>query len=122
MILDGPTKMCAGHYHDLAAALRKKNLWFLVAQESSERERRAQEWLKGTAKFHEFDPLVVSMLEITQKCRMLVSGGLPMGCSLCNAMKLLNDERVPEAWIDNITDLMVVTARINGLMRDGREH
>lgn len=116
MIFDETMHYCGTHYHALRGALQKKNLWRLVTDDRFIRELRAEMWLQGACTVDHFDPFVICSLEIRGKISELVHGGLPLGCPLCNAMKLLDSEAVPEAWIDNVTDAVLAVAHANGLM------
>lgn len=121
MIFDDTLKLCSGHYIDLRRALQHKGIWHLCTVDAHLRGERAKMWLAGQCPAHQFDPFAVSLLEMRNKLSDL-TGGHPVGCLLCNAMKLLDNEKVPAAWLDNITDLMVVTARVNGLVSSGLMH
>lgn len=109
-------KHCSRHLHELSDALRKKNLWRLVQPERA--TELAGKWLAGHSRPDEFDPMVVSVLEINAKASQLCYGLSWAGseCPLCKVESVLQNSNAGEMWIDNVTDLMVVTAQVNGLM------
>lgn len=109
-----PLKMCTGHLHDLREQLRRKNLWRLHQPERA--QLFAQQWLAGACAPHEFDPLVVSILEINKKvselCGQLVNGTTV--CPICLASRHLMTD-ISVTWLDDVTDLMLLTAKVNHL-------
>lgn len=109
------SRLCSGHIHDLAEQVKRKGLWRFVRPENT--EAFAKRWLAGTATMQEWDPLCISVLEIQKKAsdtfgRDFVNGS----CPLCVAAKIYRSVRIPGAWIDNITDLMIIQARVNHLI------
>lgn len=111
------SKMCIGHSHGLIAALRRKGMGSLIRPEQA--AKFARRWLDGTATKPEFDPYVVAGLEILSKCRVMNIYVLPGGCPLCAAEKALQNADAGVAWIDNVSDLMLLTAQTNRLVAVG---
>lgn len=106
--------LCARHSHDLSAVLRRKGLGALIRPEAA--RQSAELWLKGQTRPKDFDPYVVSALEIFSKCNQLSIYVIKDACHLCTAAAALRKDELPDAWIDNVTDLMAITARTNGLV------
>ena len=109
-------KICNTHFADLRAALNKKGLGPLMENNDDRAVAEfALRWLQGTASMEEFDPLVVSVLEITSHAKtMLGIDPQDPRCPLC-AVDFYLGSRGAESWIDNVTDLMLLTAKVNHL-------
>lgn len=107
-------KYCTGHLHDLRKQLDRKGLSRLIHPERA--GEFGQRWVQGTAKAHEFDPMVVAMLEIGAKCRQLGIEFTDRACPLCAVNVGLKRPDAASSWTDNVTDLMVVVAQTNGLV------
>lgn len=108
-------KICAGHMFELSGAIRRKGMWPLV--NTSNATHFAQRWLEGTAKQHEFDPLVVAALEVSAKAKQLCGDLLHAEtCPLCQINLVLQNADASQAWIDNVSDLMLLTAKVNHLV------
>ena len=109
--------VCARHSHDLLAACRKKGMGSLVRPERS--RLFAERWLAGTATKPEFDPYVVAVMEIFSKCKQMNIYVLPGACPVCTAAVAIQSVKTADSWIDNVTDLMLLTARVNHLVSAG---
>jgi len=115
-------KICDNHYQNLAFALKKKGVWHLVGPQAT-RQERAVRWVTGkVAEEDSFDPLMVSILEISQKAKLLIGDQIllakPNGqhyCPLCEANRFFQKHEMADSWIDNCSDLMLLTAQTNGL-------
>ncbi len=115
-------KFCSRHMHDMGAAIRKKGMGHMITQSDVEVARKAQAWLAGTLPAHEFDPMIASILEVNAKAVDLLGTRLleqknngNHHCPLCSANQILKNPAIDTSWIDNVTDLMVITAHQNGL-------
>lgn len=108
-------KNCARHSSDLSEALKRKGLWHLVKPERA--QDFAVRWLQGTATAVEFDPYVVASLEINMKMVkfLRIQPEHPQECPLCRVNLVLCNSEADKAWIDNVTDLMLLTAKVNDL-------
>lgn len=107
-------KHCSRHSHDLLGVLRRKGMARLV--NPARAQVFAERWIAGTATKPEFDPYVVSVLEIFKKCKDMNIYVLDGACPLCTINKALQDATADVKWIDNVTDLMLLTARVNELV------
>lgn len=114
-------KTCAGHYVDLKRSLERKGLWHLVDLSPSVMADRTQRWLTGAGSCapQHFCPLVVSLLEVQKKVADLFGPQAETVCPFCEAARGMNNDKIPAAWIDNVTDLMLVTAKVNHLVPMG---
>lgn len=113
-------KLCTSHLYDLVKALNQKGLGHLITQDAVPAKIKAERWLAGIAKADEFDPLIVSIFEISKKAmEAMLDRSMPRPqdrvCPLC-VMNHVIGPACDREWTDNITDLMVVTARTNNLM------
>lgn len=107
-------KFCASHFHDLDHTLKHKGMGRFI--NPAHAETFAQRWLDGTATILEFDPLVVSVLEIKAKTVQMGMVCLNGDCPLCAANRALQNLDTADAWIDNISDLMLITCKTNNLL------
>lgn len=108
-------KLCSGHLHDLSHAIKHKGLGRFINPERT--TEFARKWLNGTASLHEFDPLVVSMLEINAKATQICGTHLINGsCPLCTVERVLAPNPAAETWIDNVSDCMLLFAKVNHLV------
>lgn len=109
------SKICNNHLVNIRKAVDAKGMGHLVAKTEETAKMRAGMWLAGNCPAEQFDPFVVSILEIHQKGRE-VFGPLPHeGCPLCAAEQIIQ-RKADNEWIDNCTDAMVVVAKVNGLI------
>lgn len=115
-------KHCSRHMSDLARAIRKKGMGHMITQSDVDIARKTQLWFQGALTAEEFDPLLVSILEINAKAVDLLGTRLlekkangNEHCPLCSANQILKSTRMDISWIDNITDMMVIVALSNGL-------
>lgn len=108
-------KLCSTHQHDLVRAVERKGMGHYVSKSAGEATLKARRWLQGTACAQEFDPFVVSVLEINKKVSEQL-GDVRGACPLCAVQHYMGSAADAE-WIDNVTDLMVVTCQTNGLTR-----
>jgi hypothetical protein len=107
----------------IALSLKKKGVWHLVGPQATRLER-AQRWVTATVKEEDgFDPLMVSILEISQKAKQLIGDQIVMPkangqhcCPLCEANKFYKKHEMAASWIDNCSDLMLLTCQTNGLI------
>lgn len=108
-------KICSRHFSDLAYAVKHKGMGLMIRPEKS--EMFAHHWLNGHSKLHEFDPLVVAALEINKKATELCGAAIINGsCPLCTVAKVLQRTDAADVWIDNVSDCMLVFAKVNGLV------
>jgi len=108
-------KHCARHFEDLYHMVKHKGMGSMVRPEQA--EQFAHYWLNGSAKVHEFDPLVVSVLEINKKAMELCGPAIKQGeCPLCTIAKVLQRKDAAETWIDNVTDAMLIFCKMNRLV------
>lgn len=104
---------CTFHFEGLAHAMRHRGMAALIRPERA--AVFVDSWLKGTAPFYEFDPLIVSSLEVRSKCMQL---GVPNeGCPLCCANKYVDLPDCDDVWTAAVADLMLHQARLRGLVR-----
>lgn len=111
------SKMCSGHSHGLMGALRKKGMGSLIRPERA--AESAKKWLDGTALKHEFDPYVVASLEILAMCNKMNIYVIEGACPLCTTNAALQNAAAADKWIDNVSDLMLLTAQTNQLVAVG---
>ena len=115
-------KLCNKHIHELNFALKRKGLGHLISKSDEEARAKAMRWVQGTTPEGEFDPLVVSVLEIYKKAADMVGQRAVDGCALCLVHKELGHralyvDDLAQSWIDNISDHMLATCLFNGLMK-----
>ena len=108
------SKLCTRHTHDLHEDIKKKGMGRYVSLNTQDVKRKTHLWLHGAATPADFDPYVVAVLEINKKAHE--EYGIPHHhtCPLCYIDHILG-MRAATTWIDNVTDLMVVTCRTNNL-------
>ena len=108
-------KICARHFSDLSEQVKHKGMGSMIRPERS--ELFAQQWLAGHARVHEFDPLVVAALEVNKKATELCGAAIINGsCPLCTVTKVLQNHTADQTWIDNVTDCMLLFAKVNNLV------
>jgi hypothetical protein len=111
-------RLCDKHIHELSHALSKKGMAHLCSLSDAQAKERGEKWLLGTAKWHEFDPLVVSVFEICKKAVDLFGQQrVANGCPLCKLPRITRIVGIADSWIDNVTDQMLVLALANGLLK-----
>lgn len=110
-------KLCTGHQSDLKKALERKGLWRYVALDAAEAQHRTRLWLAGHCQTQELDPLVIVVCEFKSKAMQYGVADTPNTCPLCGAAKLLELAKLPESWIDNCTDQVLLVFKVNGLAR-----
>lgn len=108
-------KFCNTHSHDLLAAIKRKGMGSHVSMTPGEAATKARMWLAGSLNSpRDFDPYVVSTLEVFQKAKDNF-GSLPEHiCPFCVADTTL---KCAATWIDNVTDAMVMVCEANGIRR-----
>ena len=109
-------KICGTHFDEVKKALIRKGLGHLIKDRNGEQlSDFAVRWLLGTATMEEFDPLVVAILEITNHAKIFI-GMQPQDhrCPLCGVTYALG-VGADDKWVDNVTDLMLLTSKVNGL-------
>lgn len=113
-------KFCARHLTDLTAAIRRKGMIGLCHDDPAIVRHLAKRWLRGASgskpSVTDFDPRVVAMLEICQKAHDVGLPRLAPACPICGAAKILQDNKVPDAWIDNVSDVLLLIAKVNNLI------
>lgn len=107
-------KICGRHSHDMLHALRRRGMQKLIRPEDS--VTFAKRWLEGLATKPEFDPFVVATLEIFKKCHDMSIYVLEGGCPLCAVNVAFQKNDADASWIDNVSDLMLLTAQTNRLV------
>jgi len=107
-------RICNGHSHDLIHELDRRGLKKLIRPELASVHGKL--WLEGKASREEFDPYVVATLEIASKAREFGVQALNGSCPLCEIARALQDNEVPEAWLDNCADFMLLIAKANHLV------
>lgn len=114
-------KFCARHQADVNQALQRKGMWQLVTNDPQEVERRAVLWLQGRASRQEVDPLVVTTYEIQAQALRSVGQYLNSPtveyCPLCEAAVHFKSAVLPDSWIDNCTDAVLILCHTNGLIK-----
>lgn len=112
-------KLCSKHSHDLRKQLERRGLDKLI--NPAHAGEFAQRWLDGDALAEEFDPYVVAALEINAKAQQF--GVVDLNdmnvCPLCAINRVLQNSRADESWVDNVADLMLITAKVNHLVPMG---
>ena len=104
--------LCPRHSYDLLSMIKRKGMERHITQHTADVRRKTLLWLRGQSQPQDFDPYIVSSLEIIKKARDEYGAAHNGGCPLCYVEHLLG---AADAWIDNVTDLMVVTCHANGL-------
>ncbi len=107
---------CGYHSEGLMHALKHRGLGKLI--DPAKAGEFAIRWLSGISAFHEFDPFVIASLEIRAQCTKV---GIPEvgGCPLCAADHFLPGRDIDEAWVTNVSDMMVQQAKLRQLIRGG---
>lgn len=112
-------KHCSKHMVELRDLLRKKGLGRYIGDDADLSKQRAQLWLQGLSSPGDFDPLVVSVLEIYQKVTTMKLPIDELGgqerCPLCLLPHFLGVITASDMWMDNVTDAMVIVARAHGM-------
>lgn len=110
-------RLCNSHGHDLYSAVKRKGMAHRITTTEQGMKDVRDRWLTGTTPEGEFDPLVVATLEVFNKADEMFgkSWEKKSGCPLCAVDGILKQEAA-KTWVDNITDLMLVTCIANGLM------
>ena len=112
-------KLCNSHWSDLVKAIKHKGLGRLISTHPEQAETRTRKWLAGTARPDDFDPLVVSTLEIYHKAAEMLGHAVTdrthgHRCPLCEINRALQKQADAE-WVDNVTDLMIVDCQTNNI-------
>ncbi len=114
-------KICSRHFDALAAALKRKGLWYLCSTQHNQVAHDAAMWLQGRTTDATWNPVVVCLLEIYSKADQVLGDycvSHPDSCPLCQMPKVFTSHKnLDDAWIDNITDMMVLVAITNGIDR-----
>jgi hypothetical protein len=106
-------KLCNTHAHDLIKALQQKGLGAYISTSEAEAALKARAWLYGMTTRGSFDPYVVCVLEVFAKTKGLVHEHvIGTACPLCVVDQRL-ELGAARAWIDNVTDLMILVCRAN---------
>lgn len=111
-------RMCSGHAIDLAKEIKRKGMGHLVYNDPEHVEHFVQRWIHGVSPREEFNPFVVAVLEITKKAQdivppLMLEGGTR--CPICCVSRHLHRD-VAVDWIDGVSDLMLLTAKVNELV------
>lgn len=107
--------LCPGHFEDLKQALTRKGLWYLVDTSPEALTRNIQAWLAGKTTDKQFDPLVGALCEIRQKLVEMGAQQANSTCPLCQVNRILQTVTADQSWIDNVTDMMVLVAKVNDI-------
>lgn len=116
-------KLCTSHSHDLRAVLMRKGLWHLVKPERA--AEAAKEWLDGNTTDATFDPYVGCVVEINGKAQDMgiVHRLQPEDtCPLCETNRHLQRTDAAMMWIDNVTDAVLLVAKVNHLVPMGHSN
>lgn len=105
--------ICQPHLDTIIRELKRKGLYHLCAQTEHAINKRTAMWLKGTVQQHEFDPLIVTRLEIHAKAKRMLPALSVEHCDLCAARTLGKD--TDAIWISGFTDLQLEVAKRNNL-------
>lgn len=107
------SRLCATHSSALLEMVKRKGMGRYITQSTDSVRRKTKLWLTGQAQPYDFDPYIVAALEVAKKAREMY--GVQNGtCPLCAADHFLGFGAA-STWIDNVTDLMVVTCQANDL-------
>lgn len=108
-------KLCQRHISDLIGAIRRKGMGHLISVNDAQASARCAKWLDGKTTADEFDPLVVSMLEINHKASLVTNLSVTAPCCpLCEVERRMQ-RYVASSWIDNVTDMMILICETNAV-------
>lgn len=105
-------RLCLTHLNMLDGDISKKGMHHMCTNVEAEIKRKAELWLAGQLPKEDFDPRIAAVLEIKAKCIDML--GEHDGCPLCAVGKAFG-QNADKSWSDNVTDLMLLTAKTNGL-------
>lgn len=105
--------ICQSHRDTITRELKRKGIYHLCAQQEEVINRRTAMWLKGNVMQHEFDPLIVTQLELRAKAKRMIPTLALGDCPLCAARSMGND--TDAIWISGFTDLTLAVVKQNNL-------
>ncbi len=110
-------RCCQNHFQEVRKAIIAKGMQKLLKHEDTrDIQIFATRWIVGYAAAQEFDPLIVAMLEINNHAHMMIGMAKEdPRCPLC-LVEFTMGQKADQKWIDNVTDLMLLTAKANDLL------